>query len=388
MDINEFITYFQVIKKRLWLILLLMVVTIAVIVAMVVAEPPVYRATVRLQVVTSDPLFSTVPSEEELIAARNDFAEALSAAHVAWQTIGELELGMDAIELLDRISVQTMDVFVTVNVEAATPELAFQIAETHVNKALEYYRNERARPARVFLSFLRDKLKEESQVLSEQNSKLLSFRLKNNILEPESEALAYQATIRNLELERDRTEISAIQAEAVAKDFLAKAEEAAAEADKAKERGAESTANYYDSLAQRYLNLVLTYEADGIAGRAAVARYDQVIAAKKAELQELIRLTEEYNALAATLRREEGNYAFLLAKENEARLREGQATSVGFIDIIEPARYPDKQAASKLPRLVLIGGLVSLLTGIVLAFLLEFIESLGQQQSPTAQEFR
>jgi len=79
MDATEFLTYLNVIGKRLWLIILLMVVTIAVIVALVVAEPPVYRATVRLQVVTSDPLFSTVQSEEELIAARNDYAEALTA---------------------------------------------------------------------------------------------------------------------------------------------------------------------------------------------------------------------------------------------------------------------------------------------------------------------
>lgn len=379
MDLNEFVTYLRIIRKRLWLILLMMAVTIAVIVAMVAAEPPTYRATVRLQVVTSDPLFSAVPSDEELINARNDFAEALDAPHVAWKTIGQLELAMDAIELLNHISVNMQDVFVTVNVDAQTPELAFRIAETHVNNALEDYRNERARPAVAFRAFLREQLKDEGQTLSEQTDKLLNFRISNNILKPDEEALAYQALIRDLELERDRAEVNAIRSEAVVKDFLAKAEEAARQADEAAARGADATANYYATLAQRYASDALTYEANGVASRAAVAHYDQIIAQKRAQLSNLIKLGNQYEELVSAVKREEANMAFLLAKENEARLREAQAKSVGFIEIIEPARYPDRQAASKLPRLVLLGGLVSLIAGIILAFLLEFIESIGQQ---------
>ena len=387
MDANEFLTYVNIIRKRLWLILLLMAVTISVIVALVISEPPVYRATVRLQVVTSDPLFSTTPSDEELISARNDYADALRAPHVAWQTIGRLEMSIDALDLLNRISVAMEDVFITVNVEGQTPEIAFQIAESHVNNALEYYRNERARPARVFRDFLRDQLKEESQVLSEQNDGLLDFRIKNNILQPDSEALAYQALIRDLQLERDRTEVEALKSDTAAKEFLAKAQEAVSKADAALERGATSSADYFSSLAQRYSNQAITFEASSIGAQAAVDRYDKLIAAKRAELLQLIRLSEEYLSLNSQLQRAEGDYAFLVAKENEARLRESQARSVGFIEIIEPARYPDKRAASKLPRLILIGGLISLLAGIVLAFMLEFLESLGQQQSPSVRDF-
>ena len=390
MDANEFVTYFRVIRKRLWLILLLMVVTIGIIVAMVATEPPVYRATVRLQVVASDPLFSptgTKTSAEELIAARNEFASALSSAQVAWKTIGELELGIDALELLNHISVVKEDVFVTVNVEAAMPETAFRIAEAHVNNALAYYRNERARPARAFRDFLAAQLKEESQLLSKANSELLDFRVKNSSLRPDNEALAYQTLIRELQSERDHAEIEAVKSEAVAKDFVAKAQDAALKADQAQARQATATAGYYTALAQKYAGQVLDHEAVAIAARAAMARYDQLIAQKKAELLDYIRLGDQYNALDTAVRREESNYAFLLSKENEARLRESQAKSVGFIDILEPARYPDKQAASKLPRLVLIGGIVSLLTGVILAFLLEFFESLGQPSPAGAREF-
>ena len=386
MEVNEFLTYLGVIRKRLWLILLLMIVTLGVIVAMAIAEPPAYRTTVRLQVVTSDPLFSSVTSDEELIAARNDCADALMATHVAWQTITQLELSIDALDLLSRISVSMEDVFITVNVDTDTPELSFKIAETHVNNALEYYRNERARPASVFRAFLRDQLKEEGQVLAEENTNLLDFRLRNNILQPDSEALAYQALIRDLQLERDRVEIEAIRMEAAVKEFFAKADEAIAQADAAKVRGAESSADYFASLAQKYSSQAITFEASGISARAAVVRYDQVIAQRKADLQALLRLGDEYNSLDIAVRRADSNYSFLLTKENEARLRESQARSVGFIDILEPARYPDKQAASKLPRLLLLGGVISLLAGIVLAFLLEFLESLGQQ-APSLREF-
>jgi uncharacterized protein involved in exopolysaccharide biosynthesis len=388
MEINEFLTYINVIRKRLWLILLLMIVTIGIIVAMVLAEPPVYRATVRLQVVTSDPLFSSVTTtDEELIAARNDYAEALMTYHVAWKTIGDLELSIDAVDLLSHISVNMEDVFITVNVEAETPELAFEIAETQVNYALDYYRNERARPAHVFRNFLSEELKEAGQVLEQANSSLLAFRSENNILQPNSEALAYQTLIRELELERDRTEIAAIRAEASAEQFYAKAENAIAEAEDAIEKNGEATAAYYQSLAEKYSSQAIDYEANGISQRAAVERYDKLIAEKRAELLALIQLVDNYNSLDISVNRAQNNYEFLWNRENEARLRESQARSVGFIEIIEPARYPDTQAASKLPRLVLIGGLLSLLAGIVLAFLLEFLESLSQQQPPTLREF-
>lgn len=388
MDVTELLTYLRIIGKRLWLILLLVVVTVAVIVAMVVTEPPVYRATVRLQVIASDPLFSPTgtASYQDLIGARDDFVGALSSPQVAWETVGDLELGIDAISLLGHVAIGKDDVYVTVNVEAETPEMAFQIAETHVNNALEYYRAERARPAQVFRTFLAAQLKEEGQVLSETNNELLEFRLKNNIVRPDNEALSYQAMVRDLQLERDRTEIEAIRAEAVAKEMEARAQDAAAKADEAQRREASGTATYYTNLAQRYAAQSLDYEITAIAARAAIAKYDQLIAEKRAQMLTLIQLDDVYSSLSAAVSRIEANYNFLLSKDNEARLRESQANSVGFIDILEPARYPDQQAASKLPRLVFIGVVVSLLSGIILAFLLEFVESLGQSATSSARE--
>lgn len=388
MDATELLTYLRIIGKRLWLILLLVVVTVAVIVAMVVTEPPVYRATVRLQVIASDPLFSPTgtASYESLISARDDFVGALSSPQVAWETVGDLELGMDALGLLSHVAIAKDDVYVTVNVEAETPEMAFQIAETHVNNALDYYRAERARPAQVFRTFLAAQLKEEKQVLSEANNELLNFRLKNNIVRPDNEALSYQAMVRDLQLERDRTEIEAIRAEAVAKELEVKAQDAAAKADEAQKREASGTATYYTNLAQRYAAQLLDHEITAIAARAAIAKYDQLIAEKRAQMLTLIQLDDVYGSLSAAVSRIEANYNFLLSKDNEARLRESQANSVGFIDILEPARYPDQQAASKLPRLVFIGVVVSLLSGIILAFLLEFVESLGQSAAAGARE--
>jgi uncharacterized protein involved in exopolysaccharide biosynthesis len=262
--------------------------------------------------------------------------------------------------------------------------LAFKIAETHVNNALDYYRNERARPARAFRDFLSSQLKEEGQSLSKANNDLLDFRLKNNILEPDAEAAAYQDMVRDLQLERDRTEIAAIRAEAVATDLVDKAEDAAAKADEAQKRQATATAAYFSSLAQRYSTQAIDNQVAATAARAALTKYDQLIAQKKSELQNLIRLGDVYSSLGTATSRAEGSYDFLLGKENEARLRESQAKSVGFIEVLEPARYPDRQAASKLPRLVMIGAVVSFLAGIILAFLIEFLESFGQP--PIEQE--
>lgn len=109
-----------------------------------------------------------------------------------------------------------------------------------------------------------------------------------------------------------------------------------------------------------------------------MAVYDKAIAERSDELRSLLGLYAEYNALERDLSRATNNYSFLWDKENEARLKQAQAERLGYIQITEPARKPDSPVPSKMLQLAAAGGAVSVLTGLVLSFLIEFLSSLGK----------
>jgi len=90
----------------------------------------------------------------------------------------------------------------------------------------------------------------------------------------------------------------------------------------------------------------------------------------------LLEFTTEYENLLRAVIRVQSNYNFLADKENEAQLKQTQATNVSFIQIIEPARMPDRPAASGTPKMLMVGTIVSLIGGVILAFILEFLSTL------------
>jgi hypothetical protein len=63
-------------------------------------------------------------------------------------------------------------------------------------------------------------------------------------------------------------------------------------------------------------------------------------------------------------------------KANEARLKQQQGLNVGYLKIVEPARRPDQPLPNRTLQIALVGGALSLVAGVVLAFIFEFIESL------------
>lgn len=388
MDMEEFLTYWRVIRKRLWLILLLLIATLAVIVATSVTAPPVYRATVKLQVVGSEPqevtLFSTVRAaslSEEIAATQNEFVSVLQNGLVAWRTIAALNLGMSAAELLDCISVSKDGDAIYVTVEADTPQAAEAIVNAHVDKALAYYRDYRALPARVTRQFLSQQVAAEGEKLSEAQDALLKFKLENNIDSLERELAAYQDMIRALKTQRDNTQVEELRARQKAAAYREEAAKAQAELGKWTETEASATQAYYKETVQRYERMAADEEAIAEGHKAAKEELDRLIMQKEAELLALIGLSAKHNELQRAVNLAEANYNFLLSKENEAKLKETTALGIGYIQIVEPARTPDAPAQSNLPRLVALGAVASLLAGVILAFILEFFEGLGRTVS-------
>jgi len=391
MDIAELLSYWQVIRKRLWLILLIFVVVIGVILATSLTAAPVYRASVTVQVIGSESqqvsLFGTVRSasaSEELAAVQADFRRVLSNGLVAWRTIASLNLSISATELLQGISSVEDGDSMVITAQAETPQLAEAIANEHVKQAIQYYRDYQALPSRVTKQFLIQQVEAQGEVLAEAKDALLSFKLKNNVDSLERELLAYQDMIRAYENERDTAAIEEQRARNVAGSYRAALDATKAEiARLGLDETSDEYAAYQDAL-RGYERQAADAEAAAAGHKIARDEYDQLVAKKEAELLAMVGISKEADALERAVSVAETNYDFLLSKANEAKLKEATAQGVGYIQITQEARTPDASAKSNLPRLLVVGAIASLLAGIILAFLIELFENLSR--SVTARE--
>ena len=391
------IGYFAILRKWLWVIALLFVATMTVIGYSALTAKPVYRSSVRLQTLAVEPeevtLFApirNVATNEQIIATQNDFISVVTGDLVALRTIAQLNLGISASELLDRVTVTRDGEFLTVSVEGDSPQQAEAIATALVENALNYSREVRSRPAVVTGQFLQQQLEQAQQRLAAAEDALLKFKLQNNVGSLDREIQAYQDMVRSLRAQRDSALIAARQAEALQaqyEELARRMDEAAAEAARrvAAARAAEDEdalrralddEAYYRQQARNYEALAAAQAATAASQRAAAAEYEQLAARRDADLATLLGLTAERDSLQIAVDQARSNYEFLQRKVNEAALKQSQALSMGYLQVVEPARPPERPAPSRFGRIALVGAVVSILVGGVLAFFLEFLESL------------
>jgi uncharacterized protein involved in exopolysaccharide biosynthesis len=362
----EILNYLRIIRKRWWITVLLFVATIAVVLVSAVREKPVYRAYVKLQVIAPESqevsLFTTIRSvgtQEEIVAVQAQFDGALHSYYVAWQTINDLNLGISAADLLSGLAVVAEEEFLNVTFTADNPMDVEAIATRHVENAFKYFAQLRAKSATVALQFIQQQLSDEEKSLATAQGELLAFKVTYNLDSLTDEVVAMQNQLRELQLERAKLVIERERTEAIA----AKYREEAAKADP------KNSPVDYATLA--------VGEDISVAGIGAEeVQYDKLIEDRKAKLEELLNLTVENDALLRTVSRIQSNYNFLADKENEARLKQSQANNVSFIQIVEPARMPDQPAPSRTPKMLAVGAVLSLIAGIILGFVLEFISLL------------
>ena len=419
-------SYGAILRRWLWLILLLMVVTVAVITYRSSTAPPVYQAAVELQVIAQEPeevsLFTPLRgtgTEEEMRAVRGEFINILNSPSIARQTIAELNLGISARQLLDRLTVQYEDEFITVVMQAVGPQAAEALATAHVNNALEYYRQARSLPVEITEQFIADRLRESQKEFAVAEDAFLKFKLEYNVGSLHREIEAVQDVIRVLSQRRDearvemerylalaeemeREEAEALQrveeAEAravAAEETLRQAEEAEAteategteeaketegetqealkRAGEAELRAATATADHYRTAARAFEADAIGHAATAAGHRTAQTQYEQIIARRTAELATLIGLSAEYDTLQNNLDQAQGRVSFLASKANEAEIKRSQALSAGYLQVIKPAQAPGSPLPANTWQLVGLGAVVSLIVGTLLAFLLEIL---------------
>ncbi|MBC7259182.1 MAG: hypothetical protein H5T65_08030 [Chloroflexi bacterium] len=390
METTDFLMYLRVIWKRAWLIGLIVALTVGVILLTSLTAGPVYQATVRLQVIASEPgdvaLFSEFrsgPAAEEISTAQQDFIAALKRPIVAWQTIADLNLGISAVDLLDRMTVGTEEEFIYISYEADSPQDAETIVTKLVDNALVYYRNLRAKRATVLRVFIAQELEKQQKSLASAKEAFLQFKLQHNLDSLQRELTAYQDELRQLRFSRDMVVMQGEQKSREATLYQEQADKATQQAEEAAARGATGTASYYYGLARDYAQKAAEARISAEAAQVARLEYEQMISDRETRLLSLIGLTSEYDAKQTAVNEIQANVNFLSGKLNEAALKESQSLNAGFIQVAEPARQPDRPAPSQLPRLLLVGVAISAAAGIILAFVLEFIESLGRPKPGT-----
>jgi uncharacterized protein involved in exopolysaccharide biosynthesis len=415
---NDFWIYLNIIRKRLWLTILLFLVTIGVILSVSMTAKPVYRATVRLQVLATDSSdislfgqYRTVNIASEIQQAQSDFNRALRSGFVAWKTVADLNLEIGALDLLSGLSIAIEGDFISVTVESDDPGRAEAIATTQVDNALAYYRQVRATTPRVLREFVSHQLVSSRQDMLEAEEAFLRYKSDHALDSIGQETAALQDLVRNLKLERDRAVIERDRADILVTIYRAEQTKANAQADaielleaSAAEEGeageedagtgvatasagnpefAPATKKFYRDLALQHEATAIGHEARRDGHAQSLVIYDTMIAERTEELLERLDLYAEYYVLERELNRTRSNYNFLWDKENEARLKQVQAEELGYIQITEPARRPDAPVPSRTPQLVMVGGVVSILAGFVLSFFIEFLALVGRSAKRT-----
>ncbi len=393
-----------IIRKRWWLIALL--VGAATLVALVVGllARPSYRSSERLQVIILDPqevtLFTRLPStgvNDQMSIILTDFSDIVRSPLIAWRTIDDLDLALDANSLLKRLDVTIAGEFMTLSYQGDTAEQAQQILSRHVANAIDHYEALRARPSQATGQFLDKQMAQQDQVVAEAQAALQTFQLQHNVADLTREINVSQDALRALQAERAALQVEAGRADALAAYWRQAAADALAQAAAARQQLAATEAitateaagvapdaaqlaawqaeiAAQEASAEAYRRTALDAEATAAGHRAAAAAQEAIISQRAGELAQLISLSKEYDALTAALANARADYEFLRAKSVEARLKERQINEVGYLQVVEPAFLPTSPAPSLTLRLVLLAALVSLLLGVVLALLLEAVQ--------------
>jgi len=325
MDVQELLIYWRVVKKRLWLIGLLVAATLGAMLLAFNLSKPVYRATIAFQVTAPLPaevsLFSDFKmpyTRDEIVRTRSGFMTVLQSEFVVGQVIEELGVEMDMDELLSQMVIEPGEGndFDKLRITAHDPELAATVANTLLDKALHHFGEMSAGSLTANREFIQQQLGEIKADLDTARADLIQFQVENRIGSLSGFLDSQESLVTGLKSRHDQ----------------------------ALAEGREATA----------------------------ASYDEIISSRERELQELVLLSAEYEILKDTVHRIESTYANLLGKETEAIIKEDQVRSAKFVQVI-PAGVPSRPLPRLDVKVLLLGGIVSLALGIMVAFALEYL---------------
>jgi len=331
MNIQDTLKYLKIIRKWWWVIVLLVGATVGTMAAIALLTEKQYEATVTVQVSAPPPQevplysdFGRAALRDEIEQTRSSFSEFVLEGDVPYRALETLpDIKMAGGELRDKITVDipASSQLMRISVRASDPETAALLAKAVVEVGLEQYGQLLAQPTANTSRFIEGELEVARLDLRSAESELTQFQIINKVGNLNNAIDNQHSLIRSLTLQRD-----------------------------------------------------LAW-ADGETLRA--QSLDEVIAEREVGLQSMIGLSAEYNDLRDQVERLRSTYNFLLDRKIEAQIKENQILEIGSIQIITPARIPKSPVAAISSKLIVLGAIASLLTGVLLTFLLEYLEISG-----------
>lgn len=331
MGIREFIIYAQVIRRRWKPIVGLFFGTMVTLVVLYLLAPRVYLASTRLQVISPPPSavtlyggFKSDAFRDEIIYTQSAFSEILQSGVVVRQVIEAMGSPLSEEDLQERTEVEVESDFINVTITGDGPEEAAELANGLANQALAYYGELLARSSGMSREFVSAQLELARQELDRAQADLMRFKIENKIGSLDDDISQQTSLIRTLRRSRD---------DAIANDDAAKA-----------------------------------------------VAYESLIAQREQELQALLNLSAEYHSLQSTVSQASSTYNYLLDKEAEAKITENQIRNISFILVVEPAVPPRESTSSFSTAILALGAVLSLVLGLAIAFVWEYIEASGVQK--------
>ncbi|HRV92747.1 MAG TPA: Wzz/FepE/Etk N-terminal domain-containing protein [Anaerolineae bacterium] len=341
MQARDFMQYLKIIRKWWWVIALLFVATVGTMLVISVIADKEYEATVTVQVSAPPPeeapLYSQFGREalsDEIEQARTSFRQLLENGDVAFRTLEQLpDIEIGSRELRDeKMTVDTLNSvqLLHISVRADDPDTAALLANKVVEVGLERYGDLRAQSTANTIEFIDEQLRGAQEELKTAEFELSQFQIANKIGTLNRAMDNQYSLIRSLEIE----------------DNLARSEG--------------------DTVKAKALN--------------------EMILEREVELQNMIGLSSDYVALEDRVERARKNYNYLLDRLTEGQIKVNQIREVGFIQIITPAWPPSDPVVLISGRMLALGVIASLIGGVLLTFLLEYLEISGTFRSSTTHE--
>ena len=344
MGIREFITYAQVLRRRWKPIVGLFLGTMVTLLALYILSPRVYIASSRLQVISPSPgavtLYSGLRSSgfrDEIAFTQNTFIEILKGRTVARRALETIEPGLSGAkleertdDLQERTEIEVESDFIVLTVAGDSPDRAAQLVNELADAALVYYGELLARSSGASREFVGAQLEIARQDLDRAQMTLMQFKIENKIGSLDDGISQQTNFIRSLRLSRDT---------AMANNDSTKAN-----------------------------------------------AYDVLIAQREQELQKLLNLSAQYQALESEVAQASSTYDYLLSKEAEAKITENQISNVSFILVVEPATPPRDSTSTFSTAILALGAVLSLVAGLAVAFAWEYVETSGIRQEETQNE--
>jgi uncharacterized protein involved in exopolysaccharide biosynthesis len=334
----EFINILRVIWHwRSLIISTLIVAAVALVIRMRVIDP-VYEVNVMLQLTTPSiedvELFESyryVEVRDQVSVARNNLTQVLLSSQIHDQTADQLGLTGEQLPYEVVVNPIRDSDFIDVVFKSTAPDLVAQIANTHVQIAIEHYGQLRAKPAGAERDLIYAQLQAAEEAYHTAQGKFNEYKSQNQINSLDAEINMHEGFLEQFRFERDRE----IFDRAVAVDLTA---------------------------------VDISKELEGL------------ISARENELQRLVELQPTYLLLQEQVTQSRNKYQLINEKYEEAQLKVLTAQAANFIQIILPASTPSETETDIVRSLVIpLAGTMGL--AIILVFLLEYLLGLSERRT-------